>query len=168
MAPRKQRSDSVTGLVAAAQEAKTEVSFAWPADLVTPMQDEERQSQAQRFADQFYSSRASRDWRPGDIVMIAELAKNCTTLDQVNGQLEAEGLVIEGEGSKGQTVWKKHPLSDAQVQLSNRNMALMRALSLTGTAQDSRTTANNARAVQGFRDADEARKRNGSYSLLAL
>jgi hypothetical protein len=168
MPPRKQRSDSVTGLVAAAQEAKKEVSFTWPADLVTPMADPDKQAHAQRIAEQYWLSRSERDWRPGDGALLAQLAITSTDLDTLQSEISVEGYVLEKEGSKGQPVLAKNPKLDAISMLQNRQVSLLRSLSLTGTQSDSRTTANNARAVQNFRASDEARKRNGDYSLLAL
>ena len=168
MAPRKQRTDTVTGLVAAAQEAKKEASFVWPDDLVTPMAEPDKQAHAQRIAEQYWLSRSERDWRPGDGALLAQLAITSTDLDTLQTEISVEGYVLEKEGSKGQPVLAKNPKLDAISMLQNRQVSLLRSLSLTGGAKDNRVIANSARAVQNFRDADEARKRGGDYSLLAL
>ena len=166
MTNRKQRSDSVSGLLSASKAARDSSDFEWPDDLISQMQDAAKQAQAQRLCDRFWKSRAPENWRPGDAIMLCELAKCSVTLDEVNCTLEAEGLTIIGEGSKGQPVHKRHPLADAQVQLSNRQLALMRALALTGTAQDTRSVANNARKVNEFRDY-ESKRDDDSRGLLA-
>lgn len=137
MPPRRKRSDSAAAAIEAFRKDAPDV--AWPAEEITPMRGEADRKHAERLFAKILRMRASGDWLPFDIVAAAELATVTVHLDKVMRTIDRTGWVTQND--KGHL--SRTPLLDAVTHLSQRRLALARALGIV-TREDPRTVRNNA------------------------
>ena len=152
--PRKPRSDSASAAITAALAAASPLPDV-PAHV--RLRDGDRP-----FLDGILRARARSEWSAADLVVAAQLARCQADIETESERLDAEGSVIENQ--KGTPVM--NPRQAVLQQLAQREMALMRALRMAGTAAggDSRDL-QKARSLQ--RQAEQAREELSSDDLLA-
>ena len=122
MTKRKPRSDSA----AAAIDAMVNASKPLP-DIPAHVRLDKRHLP---FWDGIIRARARSEWIETDLVVAAQLARTQFDIEKESETLEAEGSVIEN--ARGTPVM--NPRHAVLEQLARREMALMRALRITGAA----------------------------------
>ena len=107
-------------------------------------------------------ARTRAEWTDADLVVAAQLARCQSDIEVESERLESEGSVLEN--AKGTPVM--NPRHAVMQQLAQREMALMRALRMAGTAAGGDTRdLQKARSLQ--RQAEQAREELASDDLLA-
>lgn len=140
---RRARSDSADAQIKAMQDTKKRVE--WPSLEVTRLPKEEDADRAQAIFDRIATSRAPDDWRQHDPILAAHLA-NCTVeLDKLLTLVARTGWVTSA--GKNGTQFTRTPLLDPIQHLTTRQLALARALGLTGTPTDAVTIEKNAKGA---------------------
>lgn len=99
------------------------------------------------FWESIMGSRAREEWMPNDLVVAAQLARCQADIESESQALEAEGSVVENQ--RGTQVM--NPRHSVLQQLAQREMALMRCLTLSGTV-----ARGDKRALGGQRQLQHA------------
>lgn len=144
MSNRRQRSDSVDAAIRAMADTKKRIE--WPSLEVSRLPVKEDADRAQMIFDRISTSRAPDDWRQHDPILAANLANTTVELDKLLTQVAQNGWVIPA-GKHG-TQMTRTPLLDPIQHLTNRQLALSRALGLTGAPTDSVTVEKNAKGAR--------------------
>lgn len=124
--PRKPRSDSVLAAVEAAKAAAA-------GDLAPPAHVRLRDCDMPFWTD-IVQSRARNEWSKSDLVIGAQLARCQAEIEEQSRMLESEGATIFN--ARGTPVM--NPRHTVVAQLAMRQLALMRALRMAGTARPGR------------------------------
>jgi hypothetical protein len=145
MTKRKPRSDSAS----AAIDAMVNASKPLP-DIPAHVRLDKRHIP---FWDGIIRARARSEWIETDLVVAAQLARTQFDIEKEAETLEAEGSVIEN--ARGTPVM--NPRHAVLEQLARREMALMRALRITGAAAgiDPRDLAKQRNLERQSRDTKE-------------
>ena len=150
------RTDSLNGVLAAIQ-GSTSV-FVWPEAEFSKPECPERAAIAQLNAAAIYKSRASADWLPRDLIVIAQLATIDAAISAEQKILDVEGYVVYRERSNGARAPIANPRATTIQTLQSRSLSLQRMLGLNANApgatskQSLRATAVNVQKVFGIKD----------------
>jgi hypothetical protein len=123
----------------------------WPSIEVSRLPRPEDADRAQAIFDRIMTSRAYDDWRQHDPIMAASLANTSVELDKLMALTAKSGWVIGGGGKNGDKMLRT-PLLDPIQHLTMRQLALARALGITGQPTDAKTVASNARLAATSRE----------------
>ena len=156
---RRTKSNSITNAVEAYR--KVGRSIPWPAE-VTELPEPADSARARAIYARLLEARDLADWRPGDILLVAQLANAHAQADNITQDIERVGWTIPSPKNPLQLL--RNPMLDALTLISSRQLSLTRALGLNGPPSDRRTISNNRRAAADARDTLE---RGGPDSLLA-
>lgn len=159
---RRAASNSIDGERQAIKDADAVID--WPVTVAKYISDED-QGLAELTFQQILKSRAASDWRMFDLISSASLARACTDCFKLEAMIDAQGWVIEGEGSKGQPVQKKNVLVDALVVAQGQRARLSTQLGLTGAPDRPENIRNRATAATN--KAKNNASSNDPYGLLA-
>lgn len=113
------------------------------------------------FWDSILRTRARDEWLPADLVVAAQLARCQRDIEAESLALESEGSVVENQ--RGTQVM--NPRHSVLQQLAQREMALMRCLSMSGTVRGDKRDLHKARQIQA--QAERAREQLADEDLLA-
>lgn len=95
--------------------------------------------------DQFVATRATSDWRPFDLVMLAKVVKLEVQLRDAQAMLKKTGLVISNK--RGTPV--ANPLVVVTDTLTRQQMTIIRGMGILATGIDSRTIAKQGQDQAG-------------------
>jgi len=104
-------------------------AIAWPAHAVLP-DDEDAAGQVLDHFAAIVESRAASDWSVAELLLAANLANCQYMVGLCQRDVYSRGLIVEKEGSKGQTVCITNPSADALNRLLSQAGSLASKLSL--------------------------------------
>jgi hypothetical protein len=159
MAGRRAQSNSVGAQVDAFRRAGQTLS--WP-DAIRQLPHQDDADRAGAIFAALAQSRDIADWRPGDILLLAQLANANAQADRLTHEIEVTGWTIPSPKNPDQQI--RNPALDAMSMVSSRQLALTRALALNGAPGDRRTAANHQRTAAAARAIVED---DDGHSLLA-
>lgn len=143
---RRAKSDSTAAQVAAFSKVKQSVP--WPAE-VSPLPRPDDASRALAIFGRLLEARDLDDWRPSDVLLLAQLANAHAQADKITQQIEVTGWTLPSPRNPLQQI--RNPLLDALTLVSSRQLSLTRALALNGPPADRKTVSKNARAAADAR-----------------
>lgn len=149
MATRQKRAPSNTA------NSAIEAAIAAASPLPTPPAHIRLDERHMPFWDGIVRERARKEWTPATLVVAAQLARCQYDIERETEELDAEGTVLEKPGRNDSITHYANPRVSVLEQLARREMALMRALGITGTALGSK--ADLAKGRQLEREAGQAR-----------
>lgn len=151
--PRKPRSDSALMAITAMVNAGS--------PLPEPPKHVRLLAEHQPFWEAILRARTREEWTSTDLVVAAQLARVQYDIERESEALEAEGTVLKND--RGTPV--ANPRAVVLERFAARQMALMRALLMAGTAKGDKRDFDKARSIQ--RQAEEARASLAGDELLA-
>jgi hypothetical protein len=118
------------------------------------------------FWDAIVRERARKEWTTTTLVVAAQLTRCQFDIERETELLESEGTVLEKLGRNESVLQYANPRVSVLEQLARREMALMRALGITGVVANG-DKRNVAKGRQLEREAGQAREEAQSDDLLA-
>ena len=150
------RTDSLKGVLEAIQSSGA--TYVWPENEFAPPACPERAAIAQLNAAAIYKSRASADWLPRDLIVIAQLATIDAAISAEQKILDVEGYVVYREATNGNKTPIANPRATTLQTLQSRSLSLQRMLGLNAnspgaaSSRSLRATAVNVQKVYGIKD----------------